>query len=272
MLNRLARINDLYDMKDELAYIRSTGYDGEQHSICYDYVYKWTKMYQCCKDFGLLQPGKKVVDIGGGMSPMQYILANHGCQVFNLDVNFTDAWFPLIHNRYYSRCTPEFIEESDRNLENIIRIRGDALETLRGIPSNSMDAVIDVCALHIFIKDGKIMDEISRVLKPSGHMISIGDIANPHLDKCDEEFFYPMDMAKTLSVNKDLQLIEPYDYQTWEEELTNFDNLMPRKNMDYSDLSLLNMKTDPKCISYHNVPILPIHLWTGIFVLQKKWS
>jgi SAM-dependent methyltransferase len=227
-------------------------------------------MYKCLKDMGILSSKSKVIDIGGGMSPMQYILANHGCQVFNLDINFTDATFPIIHNRYYENCTPEFIKESDKNLHNIIRINGDALETLKGIPTDSIDAVIDLCALHIFLKDGTIMNEISRVLKPKGHMISIGDIANPHLGKTDEEFLYPVEMARRLSTHADLQLIEPYDYETWEKELLDHDNLLPRKNVDYNDLSLMNMKTNPSCISYHNVPILPIHIWTGIFVLQKN--
>lgn len=270
MLNRLARIHDFYEMKEELEYIRSTGYDGTKDTICYDYLYKWTKMYKCIKDLGILSPTSKVIDIGGGMSPMQYILANHGCQVFNLDTNFTDAQFPVIHSRYYHHCSPEFMKTSDKNLHNIFRIKGDAMETLKGIPTNSIDAVIDVCALHIFLKDGSIMNEISRVLKPKGYMISVGDVANPYLGKTDEEFLYPLETARRLSIHKDLQLIKPYDYETWEDELKNYNHLSPRKCVDYNDLSLMNMKYDPSGISYHNVPILPIHLWVGIFVLQKN--
>lgn len=270
MLNRVARMNDLSEMKEELSYIRSTGYTGEHDVIYYDYVFKWTKMYKCCKDFGLLEKGKTVIDIGGGMSPVQYFLSNHGCKVYNLDINFTDSWFPTIHNKYYTRSSPEFIAESEKNAGNITQVHGDALTSLKSFPSNSIDAVVDLCALHIFLKDGSIMNEISRVLKPKGFMISIGDIANPHLGRCDDEFLYPNDMAKTLSTNENLQLLEPYDYDTWEEELQNYEHLIPRRNVDYSDLSLMNMKNDPSSIPYKNIPKYPIYIWTGIFVLQKK--
>lgn len=269
MINRIARINDFDEMSDELEYIRSTGYDGTTDNIYYDYVYKWTKMFKCLKDFGILRSGNKIIDIGGGMSPMQYIMSNHGCLVFNLDINFTDTWFPTIDNKYYQNSTPEFIQKSDENLHNIFKIKGDAIESLKGIPSNSVDAVIDLCALHIFLKNGSIMNEISRVLKPEGYMISIGDIANPYLGKTDAEFLYPLEMAKRLSTNKDLQLIKPYDYETWEKELINYDNLIPRKNVNYNDLSLMNMKNDPSSIPYKNIPRYPIYIWTGIFVLQK---
>lgn len=199
-----------------------------------------------------------------------YMLANHGCRVYNIDLTFDKTWFPTINNKYYTRCTPEFIKESEKNYSNIIHMCGDAHNLIRHLPSNSLDAVLDTCALHTFLGDGSIMDEISRVLKPGGHMISIGDIANPHLGKCDEEFLYPKDMAKKLSRNSSLQLVEPYDYETWEEDLKTYENMVPRKNMDYTDLSLMNMKNDPSSIPYHNIPHYPIYIWTGIFVLQKN--
>ena len=341
MLNRIARINDLRDCPEELAYLRATGYSGEHDCIYYDYIYKWSRMLKVCKDLSLLKNEITFLELGGGLSPVQFILSNHGCKVYNLDSEFQTAWFPTngrhyiwkildwyhsvsgkyyigftnasmgkngrnnadikhiqgnifetikafaeksefniwkalhwhhrANGKYYIGTTKAFMEESESNISNIKYVHGNIFETIKTIESNSIDAVIDTCSLHIFIGDGTngILEEIYRVLKPGGYLISIGDVANPNLGRFDNEFKYPKDMADAISRNSGLKLIEPYDYDTWESELVDRENIIPRRNVDYNDLSLMNMKNDPGLIPYGNIPSYPIHLWTSTYILKK---
>jgi len=265
MYNRVAKINDMIESPKEVELIR--GFAGENHFF-YDYIYKWSRMIKICKELGLHESGKQIVELGGGLAPIQFILANQGCKIYNLDLFPDSAWFPT-NGKFYVGASAEFIEESKKNIHNISFITGDILTTIKNIPANSIDAALDTCALHQFVSD-ELMHEIERVLKPGGYMISIGDVANPHLGGHDVEFYYPLDLMKMLTVNDNLKLIEPYDYETWESELINTDNIIPRKYIDYNNLSLMNMKNTPSSIQYGNIPRLNINLWTATYVLRKS--
>jgi SAM-dependent methyltransferase len=266
-MNSIAKLDAFDDLVDELKYIQYTGYDKETNL---DYVYKWSSMLKYGKDLGFLAEGKKIVELGGGLSPVQFMFANKGCQVINLDLNFNASWFQT-HNKYYKHATPQFIEESEKNLKNIQFIAGNIHDTIKSIPSNSIDAAVDTCALHVFIGDGNnnLINEIHRILKPNGYFVSIGDIANPHLGKSDIEFKFPKDMAFVLSKNPGLTLVEPYDYDTWDEYTKNRQNAITRTCYNPKQLSLKNMLYDPKSIPYNNIPILPIYIWTATYILQK---
>lgn len=266
--NKITKINDLYDALEELECIKNTGYI--KLPISYDYIYKWSIMLKYIKFFDLLKPNNKFVDLGGGLSPLQFILSNNGCKVYNLDYNFL-GWFPF-KGKYNLYATDEFINLSNKNISNIEFIQGNILDTIKNIPDESIDCVIDTCSLHIFIGDGTngIMDQISRILKSDGYFISVGDIANINLGKCDIEFKYPDDMAKILNSNENLKLIEPYDYDTWDDELKDYNNIIDRKEIDFNDLSLINMKNDPTKIPYGNISTYPIHLWTSTYILKKN--
>ena len=48
-----------------------------------------------------------------------------------------------------------------------------------------------------------------------------------------------------------------------------FRHIIQRKNVDYTDLSLMNMKNDPKYLNFGNVATYPIHIWAATYVLQK---
>lgn len=269
IINKIAQINDMYELKDELNFLRKIGYSGEHDCIYYDYIYKWARILKISKVLNMSQ-NKNILDIGGGLSPLQFIFANNNCSVYNLDETYT-GWFPThpVHNKFYIRASQDFIDESNANMCNIKFIRGNIFETIKNIPSNSIDFAVDTCAMHIFIND-EIINEISRVLKPNGYLLSVGDIANPYLGKYDKEFLYPLDFQKQVSVNPYLKLVEPFDYYTWDKELKNHDNIIIRRNVDYNDLSLMNMKSDPQYINYGNIPLYPIHIWTATYLLQKK--
>ena len=222
---------------------------------------------KCLKNLNLFF-NKTILEIGGGLSPLQFILANNNCKVYNLDMNFSTGWFP-IKDKYYLRASDEFVDESNRNINNIHYIEGDIIKTIKNIPSESIDCAIDTCAMHIFISN-ELIDEISRILKPGGYLLSIGDTANPYLGRCDKEFMYPPDMLEILSSNEKLKIVHPYNYTLWEQELKDYKNIIPRTNINYNNLSLINMIYDPDSIPYGNIPSYPISIWPTTFLLIKN--
>lgn len=266
-INKIAQINDMAELGDELNFLKNIGYSGEQDNIYYDYIYKWARILKISKIINMSH-NKNILEIGGGLSPLQYIFSNNNCNVYNLDENFGSSWFPT-NGKYYIRATNDFINESNENINNIKWLNGDILKTIKSIPSNSIDFAIDTCAMHIFITD-ELINEITRVLKPNGYLLSVGDVANPYLGKCDGEFFYPQELQRKISINPQLKLVEPFDYNTWDEILKNHDNITIRKNVNYDDLSLIHMKSDPAHIPYHNIPTYPIHIWTATYLLVKN--
>ncbi len=188
--------------------------------------------------------------------------------LYNLDENFESSWFPT-NNKFYIRASEDFVKKSNENIHNINFIKGNIMDTIKNIPSNSIDFAIDTCAMHIFINN-ELINEISRVLKPNGYLLSIGDIANPYLGRFDEEFHYPNVYKDKISYNPNLQLVKPFDYDNWDKELQDYCNIIKRKNIDYRDLSLMNMKSDPKYIGYKNIPSYPIFIWTSTYLLKKN--
>lgn len=266
LINKIAQINDMTELSEELSFLRTIGYSGEQDNIYYDYIYKWARILKISKLLDITT-NKNILELGGGLSPLQFIFSNNNCKVYNLDQMFTESWFPT-QDKFYIRASQSFITESNRNINNINFIQGNIMDTIKTLPSNSIDLAIDTCAMHLFIND-ELINEITRVLKPNGYLLSVGDIANPYLGKCDNEFYYPKDFQQKISVNPKLQLVKPFDYDTWDNDLKDFVNIVKRKNVNYNDLSLLNMKSDPTSIPYKNIPIYPIHIWTATYLLQK---
>ena len=275
MFNRISKLDDLYDDIEEVGYLKNIGYfDTDDDIIGYCYIHKWSRMLRIIKELGLFKKNMKFVEIGGGLSPIQFILANNGCQVYNFDLFFTHTWFPTI-NKFYVNATDKFINESNKNISNINFIAGDMYETIKDIEDNSIDCLIDTCSIHTFIEENehqiskKLLDQITRILKPGGYLISVGDISNPNLGNYSDLFKYPNNMAEILSQNENLKLIKPYDYKTWENELKDYNNLMVKKSVNLKDLSLINMKYDPI-----DGPLKgsfdSVYLWVATYILKKQ--
>ena len=163
----------------------------------------------------------------------------------------------------------------NKNISNINFIAGDMYETIKDIEDNSIDCLIDTCSIHTFIEENehqiskKLLDQITRILKPGGYLISVGDISNPNLGNYSDLFKYPNNMAEILSQNENLKLIKPYDYKTWENELKDYNNLMVKKSVNLKDLSLINMKYDPI-----DGPLKgsfdSVYLWVATYILKKQ--
>ena len=265
-INKIAQLDDMSELTDELNYLKQIGYSGEHDNIYYDNIYKWARILKIVK---LLNKSSEIniLEIGGGLSPLQFIFSNNNYRFFNLDNNFDNTWFPT-NGKYYIRASQDFIDKNNKNLKNITHLKGNIHQTIKYISNNSIDIVI-ASAMHVFIND-EFMNQITRVIKPNGYLLCICDIANPYLGKCDNEFCYPKDFLLKLICNKNLKIVEPFDYNNWDNELKDYDNIIPRKNVDYNNLSLINMKSDPTKIPYKNIPTYPIHIWTATYLLQKK--
>jgi SAM-dependent methyltransferase len=280
LFNRVSKINDLYDDIEELGYLKNIGYCDNYYDVLgYCYIHKWSRMLKIIKNFDLLKKDIKFVEIGGGLSPIQFILANNKCKIYNLDINFDSSWFPTI-GKYYVNATKKFIKESNKNISNITFIKGDIYETVKNIENNSINCVIDTCSLHTLIGSNlyvdknkiqtpqKLINEISRVLKSGGYFISVGDIANPHLGQSVDLFKYPKDMANILNQNESLKLLEPYDYDTWDDELKNYNIFSDKKSVNLKDLSLINMKYHPDRLPLKGT-YGKVYLWVSTYILKK---
>ena len=75
-INKIAQLDDMYELTDELNYLKQIGYSGEYDSIYYDYIYKWARILKIVK---LLNKSSEtnILEIGGGLSPLQFIFSNH---------------------------------------------------------------------------------------------------------------------------------------------------------------------------------------------------
>ena len=266
-LNRIALTDDYSDpdMIAALERVKNSGYTGE--SITLDYVYKWSRLLYCLNKVGKVKD-KTILDLGGGLSPIQWFAAIDGARVINLDIGFTGSWFYTV-DMLYQHVNPTWAKVAKSADKRITRIAGDIYATIAQLESESIDIAIDVCAMHTFLEDpATLLNQIKRVLKPGGHLISVGDVANP-IARNDNHFRYPQEYADLL-VSGGLKLLEPYDYQTWEPFLTQRENAIARGQFNPDSLDLKAMFFDPASIPYGNVPSYPIYIWVATYILQKE--
>jgi len=224
MLNTLAKIDEYClneKLYNKLKYLKKIGYSGEYDNLNYDATYKWAKILYCLDEvLDENKYGLTYLDIGGGISPIHYVLSTYG-KVYNLDFSF-DGWFPT-KNGYYTKINNEFKKLFDNHKKNIEYIQGDINETIKNIETNSIDCMVDGCSvIHMLnsFKNKDLIKEIERVLKPNAVFISVCDILNPFLSNYEDcEFFYPNNLINFFHNESKLKLIQPYDYDNWEEKL-----------------------------------------------------
>ncbi len=131
---------------------------------------------------GEFDRGMRVLDVGGGWSVLKFALAQRGCTVCCIDID----WESLVRaqpaiqeiNRFCNYTTPIIQQVADvRNIP---------------LPDNTFDRVVCVSVLE-HVPDGHVkgLNEMLRVLKPGGHLLLTLDIAveGPLLDKPRQDFF-----------------------------------------------------------------------------------
>ena len=133
----------------------------------------------------------RIVDIGGGLGPLDLYFSNFGT-VVNFDLNHDSTWFETNSNGLAVGSVGPEVNEN-----NLHRVTGDFLNIIETIESSSIDFVYDSCsAIHISRKFRKIdatglqlgasdaallltFKEIRRILKPTGVFAFATDVAHP---------------------------------------------------------------------------------------------
>lgn len=275
MINTLAKINE-YSLNEKLynklKYLKDIGYSGEYDNLNYDCTYKWAKILYCLDETISEKNGLTYLDIGGGISPIHYILSTYG-KVYNLDFSF-DGWFPT-KDGYYTRINDEYKKLFDNHKKNIEYIQGDINETIKNIESNSIDCMVDGCSLiHMLnsFKNKNLIKEIERVLKPNAVFISVCDIANPFLSNYEDcEFFYPNNLVNFIHNECKLKLIEPFDYDNWEDKLKTKEGLGVGKINLNSEIYINPTHSDCLTCSFRSKDTKDKQqvLWVGTFVYRN---
>jgi len=225
-------------IKNELDFLDDIGYGD----LNYDAIWKWATILHIIKHFEFLnKEGKnfKCVDIGGGLSPLHFILSNYG-EVYNVEMNgFEKTWFPT-KNKIYINATDKF----KYNKDNIFYIKDDFLKWVKTVEHNSIDFYFDSCSLIHFkptkinsYNDGIVecMPNIYNSLKKDGLFISASDVAHP--EKMESfDMIYPKHLAKCYNICDGLNFYD--DNPNWDIDeyfLTN-SNFKKRKDVPKNDI------------------------------------
>ena len=137
-------------------------------------------------------PGMRALEIGGGLSGLQFVLARDGVDVTNVDpgrASLGVGW-PI---------EEQAIARLNRALGTRVRLVPDTLQGA-GLPSDHFDVVYSVSTMeHIApVEHHSLMQEIVRVLKPGGRCVLTVDLflnLAPFTDRTENEFGTNVDIA-----------------------------------------------------------------------------
>lgn len=123
-----------------------------------------------------LEPGMRVVDVGGGISGFQYVVAMHGCDVVDVDPTARDddnMW----STHGFVNLTPRQHEMLNQVFGTHVRLVADRLQDV-DLEAGSFDRVFCLSVLeHVSGDEGKeIMAACARLLRPGGRAVLTVDL------------------------------------------------------------------------------------------------
>jgi SAM-dependent methyltransferase len=184
---------DVYNLSIYFDKLSELGYGN----LNYDALWKWASIL----DFFYSTNFKnaKILDIGGGHSPISFILDKEH-DITNIDINFSDAWFPLN------------IGFGDIRNSKIKIIESNFFNACKNFENQTFDVIIDGCSIIHFdtnkenLNRGlqRALEEIKRLLKPEGCFIICSDSLYPEPPINIEnsgEMLYPEQLYNTITKN-----------------------------------------------------------------------
>jgi len=108
------------------------------------------------------QPGEQILDIGCGDGYYDWLIAKSGAKVVGIDIH--EKHLPIAQKFYCSEFTDFFYMDAGE----------------MNFPGTYFDKVISLCVIEHLADDERVMQNISRVLKPGGHFVFSADsLSNP---------------------------------------------------------------------------------------------
>lgn len=132
---------------------------------------------------GKLEPGMRVLEVGGGLSGFQFILARKGCEVFNVDPGMEKHGWP---------CNQQNISKLNQIFSTQVKLQNCGIEDL-DLPSESFDRIFSISVIEHF--PAKIIPaalaNVYRLLKPGGLFVCTVDLffnLYPFTDRAENEY------------------------------------------------------------------------------------
>ncbi|MGW0520086.1 class I SAM-dependent methyltransferase [Crossiella sp. NPDC003009] len=127
-----------------------------------------------------LEPGMRVLEVGGGLSGLQYVLAMEGCAVTNVDPSAKaagDDWGMMPFPGYAWTLTPGNHELLNRTFGTDVRLVADRIQDA-DLPKGGFDRVLCLSVLeHLDPDEGRSMvRRIAELLAPGGRCLLTIDL------------------------------------------------------------------------------------------------
>jgi len=115
-------------------------------------------------------PGQRVLDIGGGLAGLQFVLAKLGCRVENVDPGIKAKGIGFV-------CDQEHLALMNRAFRTGVRLHSCTLPEA-GLQASTYDLVISVSTIEHLAEHEieQTLDEALRLLKPGGLLVLTVDL------------------------------------------------------------------------------------------------
>jgi SAM-dependent methyltransferase len=127
-------------IQSEIDLISSWGYGN----LNFDALFKWANIiYEFHKKFGQIPHGLKILDIGGGLGPLDLYFTNFG-KVENIDLSHEKTWFQTDSKGILVGADgPKYVND------NLLRITGDFFSITKNFQKD-FDFIYDSCSMIHF--------------------------------------------------------------------------------------------------------------------------
>ena len=136
----------------------------QENNCTRSFEYPWA--FEALKIF----PGARVLEIGGGLSGLQFVLDRHGCEVINVDPGMAarGVGWPV---------DQDSIGTLNRRFGTRVHLKNCFIETA-GLEDAFFDRAVSVSAIEHIPEDDilTILSHIRRVLKPGGLLVLTVDL------------------------------------------------------------------------------------------------
>jgi SAM-dependent methyltransferase len=123
-------------------------------------------------------PGRRIIDVGGGLAGLQFVLAMDGCEVTNIDPSAKEGeetWLPFPGHNW--PCTPDNHQRLNEIFGTKVQLVPEKVQDA-DLPANSFDAAICLSVIeHVPQEEARRMVEgMARLLRPGGRILLTTDL------------------------------------------------------------------------------------------------